>query len=1054
VADIFISYTSADREWAHWIAKELELLDHIVHVHDWEVKGGDDIYAWMETHLDAADHVLCVVSDDYMKAPFSTLERHAALWQAADKRPGFVLLVVVKTCKLPVISDHIRRCELFNLPNEAARLRFRDFVTVPARRDVVRFPGRVVAVSNIPIRVPTHFVGRDDAFTAIDRALTRYEGRVAITALHGMRGVGKTTLAAAYADRHLNNYRAIWWIRAETEIALRADLVALGIRLAWVDANDKEDSALSFVMERLRHEGDGVLLIYDNAIDPRLIEPYLPRSGAARVLVTSNAHAWRGLAEPVEIRLWPKTIGADYLVARTGRDAERQTAETLSEALGGLPLAHEQAAAYCERLDVSLNEYAKRFTAAPARLLDDMRHAPTAYHDGLTVAKTFALAIAEAAKLHPAAEPLIVQASVLASEPIPLFLFANARGELDEPLKSALIGDGLDEILATLRDFALIDRETIPYHRDGSIKTDAMRLHRLVREVAATRCDAARQDKVRRSALAAVAGVYPRDGNTNPASWPCCAALTAHLLAVCDATFACGEAGAEHAELLTRAGTYFHGRAAYASARPLLDRALTIREKVLGPTDPDTAHSLNDLAVLLQQQGDLAGARPLYERALDIREKILGPEHPDTAESLNNLAWLLQVQCDFTKARSLFERALAITEKAFGPVHPNTAQSLNNLGSLLQNQGDLESARPLFENALAITEKALGDKHASTVASLNNLALLLQAVGDVAGARPLFERALSVAESSLGDEHPSTATTLNNFALLLKEGGDADRARELYERALAIDEKVLGPEHPNTATDLANLGILLEEQGDLTRARLLHERALGIREIVLGSAHPDTAQSLDNLAMLLQDQGNLAEARPLFERALEIREKMLGSDHPDTATSANNLASLLHDEGDFDRARPLYERAAAAREKVEGPEHSLTATALNNLARLLQDQGDLSAARPLFERALEIGIKALGPDHHDTNLLRCNLARSLIAAGSLEQGLAFGQTALAAFGAADECNHPSAASLALVMAQALNTLGRNEEAEALRDRYGLNRNNHSHSDEATVSNSG
>jgi hypothetical protein len=49
-------------------------------------------------------------------------------------------------------------------------------------------------VSNIPIRVPEHFLGRDDALAAVEVALDRYEGRVAITALHGLRGVGKTTL--------------------------------------------------------------------------------------------------------------------------------------------------------------------------------------------------------------------------------------------------------------------------------------------------------------------------------------------------------------------------------------------------------------------------------------------------------------------------------------------------------------------------------------------------------------------------------------------------------------------------------------------------------------------------------------------------------------------------------------------------------------------------------------------------------------------------------------------------------------------------------------------
>jgi hypothetical protein len=53
--------------------------------------------------------------------------------------------------------------------------------------------------------------------------LGRYEGRVAITALHGLRGVGKTALAAAYAERHRGDYRATWWIRGQGEATLRAD---------------------------------------------------------------------------------------------------------------------------------------------------------------------------------------------------------------------------------------------------------------------------------------------------------------------------------------------------------------------------------------------------------------------------------------------------------------------------------------------------------------------------------------------------------------------------------------------------------------------------------------------------------------------------------------------------------------------------------------------------------------------------------------------------------------------------------------------------------------
>jgi hypothetical protein len=232
----------------------------------------------MERRHDAADHVLCVVSDEYLddlKAPFSALERRAAQWQAASKRPRFALFAVVKPCKLPTLADHIRRCELFGIPEDAARTRFRDYLTAPAPPGA--FPGPVFAVSNIPIRVPTHFMGRDDDLAHIAAALAQHAGRVAITALHGLRGVGKTTLAAAYAERRRGDYRATWWIRAQAETSMRADLVGLGIRLGWVRADDKEEPALAAVMERLRPVAVGL-----GIADEIIRHPQCPRCGSPK----------------------------------------------------------------------------------------------------------------------------------------------------------------------------------------------------------------------------------------------------------------------------------------------------------------------------------------------------------------------------------------------------------------------------------------------------------------------------------------------------------------------------------------------------------------------------------------------------------------------------------------------------------------------------------------------------------------------------------------------------------------------------------------------------
>jgi hypothetical protein len=373
---------------------------------------------------------------------------------------------------------------------------------------------------------------------------------------------GRRVLAAAYAERHCRDYRATWWIRAQATSTMRADLVALGVRLGWVSVDEKEEMAVATVLERLRHEGEGVLLIFDNAVDADALNAYLPRGGAAKVLITSNAPNWRGTAEPVEIRLWPKEIGADYLIARTGRGDERVASEALSEQLGGLPLAHEQAAAYCERLCISVAEYRRRFEATPARLLDDTRHAPAGYHDGLTAAKTFALAIEEATKLNAAAEPLIVHAALLAPEPIPLFLFSEARDKFDEPLATALAGDGLDEAVAALRTFALIEREDIADERNLSIRNDAIRLHRLVREVAVARRQSENRNIMRSALTAALAAVYPKDAY-DPAAWPRCSLLTPHVLASCETQNVGLEANLECADLLNRKRCFFPSKTSF-----------------------------------------------------------------------------------------------------------------------------------------------------------------------------------------------------------------------------------------------------------------------------------------------------------------------------------------------------------------------------------------------------------------------------------------------------------------------------------------------------------
>jgi tetratricopeptide (TPR) repeat protein len=172
-----------------------------------------------------------------------------------------------------------------------------------------------------------------------------------------------------------------------------------------------------------------------------------------------------------------------------------------------------------------------------------------------------------------------------------------------------------------------------------------------------------------------------------------------------------------------------------------------ITERPTGKSDfrlGDEATSLNNLARLLRDQGAFAEAQPFCERALAIREKVLGPDHPRTPASLNNLGRILQGQQSLAAARGLFERAVGICEKVLGPEHPYTAVGLNNLSILLRAQDDIAGAQSLCERALAIREKVLGPNHPNTAASLNSLANLLRDQGNLAAARPFTERALAV----------------------------------------------------------------------------------------------------------------------------------------------------------------------------------------------------------------------------------------------------------------------------------------------------------------------
>jgi tetratricopeptide (TPR) repeat protein len=122
----------------------------------------------------------------------------------------------------------------------------------------------------------------------------------------------------------------------------------------------------------------------------------------------------------------------------------------------------------------------------------------------------------------------------------------------------------------------------------------------------------------------------------------------------------------EDPSLLAQQSDELYKEGKYKEAIPIAEKLLAIRKKELGPEHPDTAQSLNNLALLYQAMGEYAKAEPLLQEALRVRQKVLGPEHPDTAQSLNNLALVYWATGEYAKAEPLYQEALRILQKVLG----------------------------------------------------------------------------------------------------------------------------------------------------------------------------------------------------------------------------------------------------------------------------------------------------------------------------------------------------------------------------------------------------
>ncbi|MGD0009424.1 MAG: FxSxx-COOH system tetratricopeptide repeat protein [Terriglobia bacterium] len=835
-------------------------------------------------------------------------------------------------------------CHLTNQPLHIKSEVAREIRRMPLLERRQEFSG---PLWNVPLPRNPFFTGRKEKLEELGNALN--SGGLA--ALTGMGGVGKTQIAAHFAHERRDEYSAVLWASAASQETLVSGFAAIASLLNLPEKDEKDQALAVAAVKRWLEANGGWLLIVDNASDLATVQGFIPPAAEGHILVTTQAQA-TGTIQAIEVRDMLPEDGAMLLLRRAkiikpdgplsaARAPDRDIAVQISTALGGLPLALDQAGAYIDETRCGLAGYLDLYTKQAAQLLK--RRGATASEHPASVATTFALSFERVASASHAAADLLRLCAFLHPDAIPEEIFTKGAVELG-PNLGPIAADPLklDAAFAEILKYSLL-------RRDADAKT--LGIHRLVQAVIQDGLTKEEKGQWAERAVRAVNSAFP---SPEFANWAQCERLVPQALACTSLVEGYAFEFSEVARLLNSAGYYLHRRARFSDAEPLYQRALMIFEKVLGPEHPNVATSLNNLAAVHHDQGKYAQAEPLYQQALAVREKALGPEHPAVAASLNNLAELCRARGKYTEAEPLYRRALAIWQGGPEPDHPEVGASLNNLAELYRAQGRYAEAEPLYRRALAIREKGLGPDHHDVATSLNNLAELYRVQGKYAQAQPLYQRALAIQEKALGAYHPDVATSLNNLALLRVAREQYAEAEPLYQRALAIREKAQGPDHPDVAACLNNLAMLYKNQGKHAQAEPFLQRALTIDDKALGPDHPGLAPDLNNLGLLYHGQGNYAKAEPFYQGALAIQEKALGPDHPDLATSLNNLAGLYWEQGKYADTEPLVQRALAILEKALGLEHPDVATVLENYARLLREMKRGAAAGELEARARAI----------------------------------------------------------------------------------------------------